>query len=243
MLLPCQAAALRRFCERDPEVAARVHCVIGLFCGHTSQRELLRKVLGKDGIAFSDIVFYRFRRGAWRGESRTVLRDGRELVRPSARYLLYQNLFILSARRCLHCFDHFAERADISCGDIWNLKYRRAAGKPSMTASRTEVGEAILQRVVAAGVLTAETVSQEALFRANCRSAVYHKAVAARAAAYRRYGVTVKVPEGAAAPRWNELLAARIVAKTACADPDKMLRMPRRLLKIRLYIMKALTSF
>ena len=243
VLLPCQAAALRKLCGRDPAIASKIHCVIGLFCGHTSQRELLLKVLAKAGLDRTEIVSYRFRRGAWRGRSHAVLRDGREDARPSAYYLLYQNLFILSARRCLSCCDHFAEQADISCGDIWSLKYRRADAKPSMVACRTEIGEAVLDHAVADGAVTADPVEQEELFRANSRSAVFHKAVAARARAFRRYGVEVKVPDGAAKPRWNELLAARIIASTACADPDRMLKKPRRILKLYLYIMKALTCF
>ena len=243
VLLPCQAGALRKICARAPEVAAKIRCVIGLFCGHTSQRELLLKVLAKQGVGPSEVRSYRFRRGAWRGRSYMLLADGRELSQPSAYYLLYQNLFILSARRCLGCFDHFAEAADLSCGDIWNLKYRRSGIKFSMVAARTEVGEKILREAVENGAVTAEKVSQEALFRANSRSVIYHKAVAARARAYRRHGVEITVPAGAAKPRWNELLAARIIAKIACADADRMLKKPRRLLKFYLYVMKALTSF
>lgn len=241
--LPCQTAALRKICAQDPTVNARIKLIIGLFCGHATSRELLGKVLAKGNVNINDVTDYRFRRGPWQGYSQTFLRSGEVITRPTAFYDLYQNLYIHCAQRCWNCTDHFAENADISCGDIWMLKYRKSPVKPSMTAVRSIIGETVMHQAVEHGAITAETVSTEVLFKANSRSAIFHKAIAARRKVMAAYGVEIKVPENAAPARCNELLAAWIIAKLTARDPDKVLRMSRRILKIYLYVFKALTSF
>lgn len=240
--LPCQVSALKELRARDPQLAEKLVLVIGLFCGHATRRDLVLKVLAREGIDPAKIVAFRFRRGRWRGRMRAKLADGSEYSRPTAVYNLYQNLYVHCAARCLSCADHFAEDADLSCGDIWQLKYRNAPAKPSMVAVRTERGERAFAAALDAGDLTAEARTAADLFRANSRSAIFHKAVAARRRAFARYGAEISVPPDAAKPRWNELLAARIAAR-CWADPDRTLATSRRRLKLRLYLFKALTSF
>ena len=230
-------------CAQDPEINRRIKLIIGLFCGHATSRKLLPKVLAKGNININDVTSYRFRRGPWRGYSQTFLKDGRIITRPTAFYNLYQNLFVHCAQRCWSCTDHFAEAADISCGDIWMLKYRNSPVKPSMTAVRTAAGEKALQQALEHGAITAESVRTETLFKANSRSAIFHKAAAARRKVMAAYKMDIKVPENAAPARWNEVLACWILTKVAMRDPDKVLRMSRRVLKVYLYVFKALTSF
>ena len=240
--LPCQAAALKRMCEREPDLAEKIVLVVGLFCGHATRRELLLRVLDKKGMKPGGIANFRFRCGHWRGRTRVRLADGGERDWPTSYYNLYQNLYVFCAKRCLACVDHFAEAADLSCGDIWRLKYRNAPAKPSMVAVRTVRGERALNAAVAAGELTAEAQTERELFLSNSRSAIFHKAVAARKKVFSRYGFDMALPAGAAKPRWNELLAARIVARYWAA-PEKALATSRRRLKFWLYVFKALTSF
>lgn len=240
--LPCQAAALRRICENDPILAEKIVLVIGLFCGHATKRDLLLRVLEKKGIKPQEVEKFRFRRGRWRGQTAVRFKNRTERSWPTGFYNLYQNLFVMCAKRCLGCGDHFAEQADICCGDIWRLKYRRAQVKPSMVAIRTARGEGAFDRALQAGDFSAEVQTVLDLFKANSRSAIFHKAVAARKRIFAKYGIDFSIPDGTPAPRWNELLAARIVAPLY-ADPQRALASSRRWLKFKLYVFKALTSF
>ncbi len=241
--LPCQCSALRKLLERDASLWEKIVLIVGLFCGHTSQPELLLRVLRKKNIAPEEVAAYRFRRGLFRGEAVVTLKDGSQRRWPTAFFNLYQNLFILSAPQCSGCFDHYAECADISCGDIWTWKHRRDTVKHSIFCSRTEIGEQLLREAVANRVLTAETATHEELFKANIRAAIYHKAIRARAEALARCGKTIQIPPNARPARWNERLAARIAVRFQNMPPDKALAINRRILKFWLYLFKGLTNF
>ncbi|MCQ2380029.1 MAG: Coenzyme F420 hydrogenase/dehydrogenase, beta subunit C-terminal domain [Victivallaceae bacterium] len=241
--LPCQCAALRKLMDRDPELAARVALVVGLFCGHTSRPELLNRVLEKKGVDIADVADYRFRRGLGRGTAVVTMKDGSQRSWPTAFYTLYQNLFIESAPQCLHCFDHFAEQADVSCGDIWTWAHRKDRIKHSIFCPRTAIGEKAVRDAIAGGTLIAQEVDQNALLKSNIRAAVYHKAIRARSEVAKKYGLEISVPDTARPSRWNERLAAKIVFKLSRVPAARIFSMSRRRLKVLLYAFKGLTNF
>ena len=241
--LPCQCRGIRKRLENDPALQGRPIFLIGLFCGHTSQPALLDRVLERKKIRKKEIRSFRFRRGLGRGYSEIVLCDGTRITFPSAAYLLYQNLFVEAAPQCTACFDHFAEAADLACGDVWTWRHRRDKIKHSIFCSRTDAGEEALQEAIRAGCFVVEKSDRVRLLRANIRAAIYHKAIAARAEAAARYGKNLPVPPLARPSRWNERLAARLIARLNRKQPERILKMNRRYLKILLYIFKGLTNF
>ncbi|MBO4491394.1 MAG: Coenzyme F420 hydrogenase/dehydrogenase, beta subunit C-terminal domain [Lentisphaeria bacterium] len=241
--LPCQCRGIRKRLENDPALQGRSIFLIGLFCGHTSQPALLDRVLERKKIRKTEIRSFRFRRGLGRGYSEIVLHNGTRITFPSAAYLLYQNLFVEAAPQCAACFDHFAEAADLACGDVWTWRHRRDKIKHSIFCSRTEAGEEALQEAIRSGCFVVERSDRVRLLRANIRAAIYHKAIAARAEAAARYGKKLPIPPQARPARWNERLAARLLARLNQKQPERILKMNRRYLKILLYVFKGLTNF
>lgn len=241
--IPCQLKQIDGICNKYPEISEKIVLKIGLFCGHTSKPELLDHVLKKKGIDQGLIKSFRFRCGSWRGKAKAEMSNGDIVQWPTAFYNLYQNLFVAAPSRCINCFDHFAEEADISTGDVWCQKYRFAKIKPSMTALRTEIGEKYFTEALQSGDLIAERKTIKDLYNANSRSVVFHKAIAAKATVFSKYGINIPVPEGARPARWNEKLAAEIIAFFYRKDTKDVLKMNRRFLKLCLYVMKGLTSF
>lgn len=245
--LPCAVSALRRLMEKDAELKAKIVLLAGLFCGHTSRPELIDAVLARKGVDRKELAAFRFRRGLWRGEAEAVMRDGSRRRWPTAYYNLYQNLFIQCHAPCMNCFDHFAEEADLSCGDIWTRAHRHDTVKNSVAAGRNEAGTAALERAWAAGDLLLRPEEPRLLFDSNRRGAVFHKAIRARSLAGRWIGLRIPVPGAARAARWNELLAAAMIVplyRFSISRYGKILcRLPRIVLKGWLYAFKALTNF
>lgn len=245
--LPCAVSALRCIMAKDPELKTKIVLLIGLFCGHTSRPGLIDAVLARKGVDRSKLALFRFRRGLWRGEAEAVMSDGTRFRWPTAYYNLYQNLFIQCHAPCLSCFDHFAEEADLSCGDVWMRKHRNDKVKHSVVAGRTEAGTAALEWARDAGELLLQPEPPALLFDSNRRAAVFHKAVRARSLVGRWVGLRIPVPESARPARWNELLAAAMIVplyRFSIGRYGKVLyRLPRIVLKGWLYGFKALTNF
>lgn len=245
--LPCTVRALRRLMEKEPELKKKIVLLVGLFCGHTSRPELIETVLAQKGIVPSQLSSFRFRRGLWRGEAEAVLTDGTRRRWPTAGYTLYQNLFIQSHAPCMNCFDHFAEEADLSCGDIWMRKRRDDKVKHSAVAGRTDAGTAALEQAREAGDLLLHPEPPRLLFDSNRRAAVFHKAIRARSLVGRRVGLRIPVPDAARPARWNELLAAAMIVPLYRFSVGRsgwiLFRLPRIVLKGWLYAFKALTNF
>ena len=245
--LPCTISAVRKMLARDEALSKKIVVLLGLFCGHTSKPELIETVLKRKGFSPADIKSFRFRRGLWRGYTEALTTSNQRLTWKTSLYTLYQNLFIKSAPQCLSCFDHYAEEADISTGDIWLMKYKHAAAKPSIFAVRTEIGEQAVESAIRKGLLNIEDVDQHTLFDSNKRAAIFHKAISARARVAKLYGIKIKVPANARKARWNEILAGLIALglyRFSMSGKEHLLfRMPRFPLKCLLYVFKGLTNF
>lgn len=245
--LPCTLKALREMTEQSEELKQKLILFLGLFCGHTSRPELLDRVLVMKQIDWKQVVSFRFRKGLWRGHAEVRLKDGSLHTWPASFYNLYQNLFILSHAPCMSCTDHFAETADISCGDIWRIKHRRDSVKHSIFAVRTPEVENIVNGALQQKELICKRETDLDLFLANSRSAIFHKAIRARATAGKLFGVRISISSEAPQARWNEVAAACIALGCYRLSISRysnfLFRLPRFLLKGMLYLMKILTSF
>jgi len=246
--LPCDLRRLRRLMAKDARLSDKVHVLIGLFCGHNSQKDLILRVLGQKGIHEQDIVSLTFRKGLWRGRTYVELKNGREINFPFQHYSVYQNLHILAADKCAACTDHTAELADISTGDIWIQSMKKMPVKHSIFLSRSPEGTRILLNAIEEGKIRGEAVDAEMAFNSNKRGLIYHKALAARARMAPVFGKRLKLSGNEAKARWNEMAAAMMVygLQRLCRSrlgKERLFRLPRRIVWGWLVVFKLLTSF
>jgi coenzyme F420 hydrogenase subunit beta len=158
--LPCQIHGLRKLqLHGKPNKLARaVRFCIGLFCNSTiyfrGAEHLLKEVGNIESL--EDIQALDYRAGDWPGEMMVLTTDGK--IRSVASKSTYGTFFSAAnyrRDRCLNCIDFSAELADISVGDIFQLRH---TPNPRWTATivRTEIGQEIIAGASQAGVLVVE---------------------------------------------------------------------------------------
>ncbi len=170
--LPCHIHGLRLAAARLPWVADRIALIVGLFCASALEPYVVREMLAARGIDPADVRDVRFRDGAWPGQIRAVLRDGRRvpLHRDNFKdgainYLTY----LYSPPRCQTCLDGAAEFADLSVSDAWT---RDAGGRylfvsQSRILARTARGLDAVRAAQASGALVARDVSDDPAYRTH----------------------------------------------------------------------------
>lgn len=246
--LPCDLRRMRRLMAKDARLSDNVCVLIGLFCGHNSQKELILRVLGQKGIGEQDVVSLIFRKGLWRGRTHVELKNGKEISFPFQHYSVYQNLHILAADKCAACIDHTAELGDISVGDIWIQSMKKEPVKHSIFLSRTPEGRRILLNAIRENKIHGEAVVAKTAFNSNKRGLIYHKALAARARIAPVFGRRLKLSGKEGKARWNEMAAAMMVfgLQRLCRSRrgrEVLFRLPRRVVWGWLVVFKLLTSF
>ncbi|PIL18930.1 hypothetical protein P775_17330 [Puniceibacterium antarcticum] len=151
---PCDAAALRAMCTRDPAVAAAFPVILSFFCAGVPSHAGAEKILEAMGTDLADTAAFRFRGNGWPGRATATARDGQE------RSMSYHDSWgkILSKHiqhRCKICADGTGVAADIVCADAWESD---AAGYPvfeeapgiSLIVARTDLGARLLSEARAA---------------------------------------------------------------------------------------------
>lgn len=247
--LPCHLAAFKRIIEKDEKIKNKVILMIGLMCGHNSQKELLYRLIKAKKINVNDIKNIIFRKGHWRGKMYIYLKTGGHISFPFQDFSLYQNLHFFSLRKCLFCSDHTAESSDISCGDAWLTSLKRNEIKQSMFISRNQESEEIINNMIEKGLISSRKISPIIVFESQKRSLIYHKSIKARSKAARLFGMKINVfPETSHDLRWNDLLAAFIVLTNYHLSKSEkfnnvLFHIPRPILYLYLGIFKILTNF
>ena len=208
--LPCHITAFRRMAERDPEIASRLKYTIALFCGHTSDRYLLDRVLALKGIDQSQIDTFCFRKGRWRGRMQGACKDGTQFSFPFRQFSTYHNLNFFCLRRCLSCHDHTGYQSDFSAGDAWLREMKAQPIKHSIIFARNPRAGRILQDMLCQEQLIGRPIDARTVFRSQKRSLIYHYNVTARSLAARWHGIHIRDTVKAKV-RWNDWLAAQLI--------------------------------
>ena len=242
--LPCEIAQVRR----DATLDEKVILAVALFCGHTTETELVDQLVDRlsVGAGGSPVETFRFRSGHWRGRLTAVLADGTVVERPANHYLLYHNLYYGAPKKCMHCGDHFGYEADVSAGDLWSQKYRNDPVKHTALIVKTERGAQAVAIARETGLLEATGVAIAEILDGQRRTAPFHYNVSARARA--GAGMSMPIPDRLGTRvRRHEKLAARMTLRDHLATREapgvaKTLKANRRLLKLRLYLLKGLES-
>ena len=142
----CESTAIRQMAAEGIKRWVRpVKYVIGLMCTETFDYEafMIGKVEQEMGIPLSDITKVNVK-----GKVIVTLRNGEDVLIPLKDARPYANEW------CHHCPDFSAEHADLSCGGLGMEGW-------TMILVRTEAGEDLVNRAVAAGVLELREAEEE----------------------------------------------------------------------------------
>ncbi len=214
---PCDAAALRAMCARDPELARRFPVILSFFCAGTPSLAGARAVLAALNTAPEQARAFRYRGNGWPGLATVTRADG------STESMSYHDSWgkILSKHvqhRCKICADGTGAAADIVCADAWESD---ADGYPlfdeaegcSLIVARTQQGAALLDRAARDGAITLGPFDVPQLTAIQPGQRNRRRALAARLAALRLIGKPV--------PRYRGL---RLLAAARQARPGFLLR-------------------
>jgi coenzyme F420-reducing hydrogenase beta subunit len=247
--LPCQISNLKRMTNNDEVLKKKIAFTIGMFCGHISKDTLIKDVLKKKGIKEEDIAEFKFRKGHWRGKTYIKMKDGKIIRFPFSEYSTYQNLYFDSADRCIACNDHTAEQADISCGDVWDFKYKKLGIKHNAIIVRSKKSKNVIDRMIKNKEVNLEKVHPEKIFRAQNRSLISHKHIKSRAVLTKiLMDKEIKFDKEIEKARWNDYLAAFLTIIHIKLAQNKIGRkiiflIPRKLWYYYMALTKTLVSF
>jgi coenzyme F420-reducing hydrogenase beta subunit/polysaccharide pyruvyl transferase WcaK-like protein len=247
--LPCQISNLKRMTNNDEALNKKIAFTIGMFCGHISKSTLIKDVLKKKGIKEEDIAEFKFRKGHWRGRTYIKMKDGRVIRFPFSEYSTYQNLYFDSADRCIACNDHTAEQADISCGDVWDFKYKKLGIKHNAIIVRSKKAKNVIDKMVKNKEVNLEKVHPEKIFRAQNRSLISHKHIKARAVLSKiLLDKEIKYDKKIEKARWNDYLAALLTIIHIRLAQNKVGRkiiflIPRKVWYLYMALTKSLVNF
>ncbi len=245
--LPCHTTALRKLCEKDPQLAEKIKLIIALFCTHSCDRYLLDAVIEKKGIDQSKIVDFAFKRGWWRGKLEIATEDGVQYSYPSSHFSRYHNLNFFCMGRCLRCHDHTGYDADFSCGDAWLKEMKNNPIKHTIILTRNKIATKIFDEMVQQKKLVSQDIETKTVFRAQKRSFIYHYNVTARSKVGKFYGVKIKDTVKAKV-RWNDWLAAHIIMinyKLSRNEKTRrwIMKIPRPIIYVYFLFLKFLQNF
>jgi coenzyme F420 hydrogenase subunit beta len=244
VLLPCDTSLVSRLAQNDPEFSKKIVLKMTLFCGHVSDPELTQLVVKKLKPAGISLKDFRYRSGHWRGRLQATFEDGTIIDRPFSTFSDYQNLYFFCTRKCFHCPDHTGYESDISIGDVWLMSMKDNPIKHNAVIIRTERAQRLLYRAIEAGVIAGEQVPIELICDAQSRSLPLHHNVTARARAGRWFGIKIADRVGDHVRLVDFVIAMIIMANYRLSNTyggRKLLgRLPKPVIKIYLYLLKAL---
>lgn len=151
---PCDVAAMRAYLVEYPEKAPQVVALLSFMCAGVPSIKGTHEVLGALGTEAEQVVSFKYRGDGWPGFATAVTRAGDSLrmdYNESWGQILGKHLQL----RCKLCPDGTGEFADIVCADAWHGKdgypdFTEGDGR-SLILTRTQRGEDLLKRAVAAG--------------------------------------------------------------------------------------------
>jgi coenzyme F420 hydrogenase subunit beta len=171
-ILPCQTHGFRMLQKCDPELAAKIVVVVGLFCGGSLEPVLSTEMLAVRGIKREDIALFKFRGGEWPGQMQAVLKDGRVLPLHYSNYKdgaynYFTSLYM--PERCQTCLDGSNEFADVSVSDAWTRdeKGEYKFKNHSRLLVRTPRGAEWVRQAAEAGTIVLKDVSADPSYKTH----------------------------------------------------------------------------
>jgi coenzyme F420 hydrogenase subunit beta len=209
---PCEVSALRALAVRQGRPAP---LLLSFFCAGVPSQNATDALVSRLGIPPEEALSQlRYRGGGWPGRFTAVSAGGQE-VSTGYDESWGQHLGPTTQWRCKICPDGVGESSDLAAGDLWRVDER---GYPDFTEgdgmsvliARTARGRDVVERAVAAGVLSvrpvdlADVVAAQPLQVAR-RTTLFARLLGARAAGrpvpryrgFRLFSLAVRVPRTA----------------------------------------------
>lgn len=244
VLLPCDTWVINRLRKNNSEMDQKIKYTIALFCGHISDPELTQLVIKKNKLLGKSLTDFRHRVGHWRGKMKLQFEDKTQIEKPFSAFSDYQNLYFFCARKCLRCSDHTGYDCDISVGDVWLMSMKDNEIKHNAVISRTEASLDLINHAIEDNVLGGYAVDIELVADAQARSLPLHYNVSARSKAGKALGIKISdtVNEKVRIVDW---LIAYIILfnyklSTTTRGRKIISRLPKKIIKLYLYFLKAL---
>jgi coenzyme F420 hydrogenase subunit beta len=189
---PCDISALRQLARHDARIDTQIPVKLSFFCGGIPSHGGADRILAEMGLAGAPLAEFRYRGNGWPGLAAARTTDGRtaqmSYERSWGHHLSKEVQF-----RCKICPDAVGGAADIACADAW---YGGESGYPqfeeqdgrSLIMVRSNVGRTLLDKAVAAGRLSVETLAEAEIILMQPAQARRKRLVKARFAAMRLAG-------------------------------------------------------
>ena len=245
--LPCHLKTLTAILEKDNNLREKIKYKIGLYCGGTTKRALLERVLRDKGIKIEDIRTIILKRERLiRGDYYVTLKNGEVKRVPLNHFNVYRILGFFRNKICKFCSDLTAEYADIGVGYIL-MEFEKEPFKHSSLICRNSGACHLIEKMKKESHLHLVKISPEKVFKSERKVLIYRKNVSARSLAGRLLGYKIKA-EYASKVRWNDFLAAFIVLLNERLSENPVankfiFKIPKFVLYIYAFIQRYLTRF
>ena len=246
VLIPCLMRAFNAVLKHDKALAEKVVLKLGLFCSGNHKKEATLLSLKKAGVSLEDAERLYYRRGAWRGQSSVVYKDGSEKTFSYTKTLCaFKNAYFFEEKSCMLCQDHFASGADISFGDIWLKKMKKEPVKCTGYVIRTAEGKRLYDLAVKAGDITERHMSTEDCLAGQKRALAFKFACAlAKVKSFAKQGKNISIDTSDKC-KWNHKLAFYLAEKNRLYSeekPDKLAKKPMSLIYYYMCFIRVLLS-
>jgi hypothetical protein len=177
------------------------------------------------------------------------LKNGNINSFPFQDFSVYQNLHFYSLKKCLYCYDHTAEQADISCGDAWLSYLKEDSIKHSIIITRNNNSNELIHEMRRKGDIFLMKIEPEIVFKSQKKSIIYHKGIEARSKIGKYFGYSIDYPSDYKnTTKWNDYLAALIVLLNITISSNNKLKkgiflIPKFIIYQWLLLFKFLTNF
>ncbi len=163
---PCDITALTNLMNIDEAVRASIKYKVSFFCAGTPSRKGVGKLMVALGVNELDVECFSFRGKGWPGKA--IVKTDKKIAEMSYSESWGSILGPTIQNRCKICADGIGENADVVSADVWHSD---DSGYPLFTESdgqgliltRTEKGNALIDQMIAGGVLDVSDYDLEGL--------------------------------------------------------------------------------
>jgi coenzyme F420 hydrogenase subunit beta len=154
--LPCHIQGARKAAWNNATLRDRLVLYLGLACNHQPTFRATEYLLKRIGVPENQVDKIEYRSKGWPGKMTITLKDGRKKLVDhfSLPYWggAFSDFFYLA--RCIICEDKLSEYADLSFMDAWLPEFSEKRMCESISVSRTQTGEKLLQSAISENVIS-----------------------------------------------------------------------------------------
>lgn len=172
--LPCHYEILKKMYAKYPILHEKIKYKIALFCSGVPKYNMIHSVLESRGIQESNIEKFYFRQGHWRGQMKTVMRDGTSRAFSYMNnYGIYKNSYFDMLTRCSLCHNHFGYDADLSVGDAWLKEMKGNPIKHNLFIAKSRRMNELIKQMVEHKAIYASPANAHQVLKAQKRPLIY----------------------------------------------------------------------